>query len=343
MNSLAWRIESEDDMIDFGRRLGAALPPRALLLLSGNLGAGKTTLTKGIAEGLGVAAADEVSSPTFTLIHEYGDPVRLYHIDLYRLEEPRQFFTLGIEEILDRQAVTVIEWPERFLRLLPPDHLTLRLERAGDARTITITGSDVVPVPAILSTASQPMDAHPHSGESNQPGEAKETYALVAYLPEPIADYLNALRIRLDPGSEPHAHVTLLPPRQLSGTPEQAKHQLREYTATLESFTLDLADVEVFRETNVVFLAIGAGDHKLYRIHAALNSGALCFAEPFHYHPHITLVQFQPADQVAAKAGETRLGWQAYQGPRQFVVNRLTFVKHIGGNRWLDLDWYDLK
>ncbi len=79
------------------------------MLLIGNLGAGKTTLVKGIAEGLGAAAADDVTSPTFTLIHEYGDPARLYHIDLYRLEKARQVAAQGIEELFDSDAQVVIE------------------------------------------------------------------------------------------------------------------------------------------------------------------------------------------------------------------------------------------
>ncbi len=154
MKSLSWRIDGEEAMIAFGRKLGAVLPSRALLLLSGNLGAGKTTLTKGIAEGLGAAAAEEVSSPTFTLIHEYGDPVRLYHIDLYRIEDPRQFYTLGIEEILERNAVTVMEWPERFLRMLPQADFVLTLSHAGEGRTITIATPSDTDLPAILATAS---------------------------------------------------------------------------------------------------------------------------------------------------------------------------------------------
>ena len=104
--------------------------------LAERLGAGKTTLAKGIVKGLGAASPDEVSSPTFTLIHEYGE--RVYHIDLYRIETEREVRTLGLEEILDRDAVILVEWGERFPHLWPPGHLEIRLETVGDARRITL-------------------------------------------------------------------------------------------------------------------------------------------------------------------------------------------------------------
>ena len=92
-------------------------------------------------EGLGVGLANEVSSPTFTLIHEYGDPPKLYHIDLYRLEESHEVASLGLEEIFDRNAIVVIEWGERFPELMPQDRVEVRIFYGEkDNRTITITG-----------------------------------------------------------------------------------------------------------------------------------------------------------------------------------------------------------
>jgi len=107
--------------------------------LIGNLGAGKTTLAKGIVEGLGAAHPDEVSSPTFTLIHEYGAGV--YHIDLYRLDRADQVAGIGLDEILERQAVVLIEWGERFPELMPVERVEIRLRAAagGDAREITVS------------------------------------------------------------------------------------------------------------------------------------------------------------------------------------------------------------
>jgi tRNA threonylcarbamoyladenosine biosynthesis protein TsaE len=123
---------SEDESIQLGARLSQLLPAGALVLLIGNLGAGKTTLAKGIAQARGAAAANEVSSPTFTLIHEYGDPPLVYHIDLYRLDEAREAAALGLDELLERGALVLIEWGERFPELWPRDHYEIRIT-TGDA------------------------------------------------------------------------------------------------------------------------------------------------------------------------------------------------------------------
>lgn len=127
---------SEEETIELGRRIARELPRKAVVLLIGNLGAGKTTLAKGIISGFGAAEPEEVSSPTFTLIHEYG-PV--YHIDLYRLDRPEQVATLGLEEIFDREAIVLIEWGERFPELMPPGCIEIRLRAIGtDTREIVI-------------------------------------------------------------------------------------------------------------------------------------------------------------------------------------------------------------
>lgn len=117
---------SEEETIELGRNIARDLPRPAAVLLIGDLGAGKTTLAKGIVGGLGAAAPEDVSSPTFTLIHEYGHG-RVYHIDLYRLEKPAELASLGLEEIFDRDAVVLIEWGERFPALMPPQRIEIRL------------------------------------------------------------------------------------------------------------------------------------------------------------------------------------------------------------------------
>ena len=128
---VAYTTTSEAETIALGVQLAHALPPHAVVLLIGNLGAGKTTLAKGIVQGLGAAAPDDVSSPTFTLIHEYGEG-RVYHIDLYRLEEPREVATLGLEELFDRDAVVLIEWGERFPQLMPDDRVEIHIRATDD-------------------------------------------------------------------------------------------------------------------------------------------------------------------------------------------------------------------
>ncbi len=125
----AFRTASEAETIALGERLARELPPRGVVLLIGNLGAGKTTLAKGIVSGFAAAPPEDVSSPTFTLIHEYGGG-RVYHVDLYRLENPREAATLGLEELFERDAVVLIEWGERFPQLLPAERTEIRIRTA---------------------------------------------------------------------------------------------------------------------------------------------------------------------------------------------------------------------
>ena len=122
-----FETHSEEETIELGRQIAATLPKRAVVLLIGNLGAGKTTLAKGIVSGLGATAPEDVTSPTFTLIHEY-DQGRVYHIDLYRLDRAEEVATLGLDEIFDRESVVLIEWGERFPQFLPEDRMEIRLE-----------------------------------------------------------------------------------------------------------------------------------------------------------------------------------------------------------------------
>jgi len=115
---------SEEETIELGRKIARDLPKRCVVLLIGNLGAGKTTLAKGIISGLGAGNPEEVASPTFTLIHEYPGA---YHIDLYRLDTAAQVATLGLDEIFDRDAVVLIEWGEKFQNLMPADRIEITL------------------------------------------------------------------------------------------------------------------------------------------------------------------------------------------------------------------------
>ena len=147
MKSRIFHTQSEEETIAAGEEVAAELPPKAVVLLIGNLGAGKTTLAKGVVKGLGAAQPDEVSSPTFTLIHEYSPSV--YHIDLYRLDREDQVATLGLDEIFDRTAVVLIEWGERFQRLMPEARIEIRLRATGEnSREIEVRSTMEVPSPA---------------------------------------------------------------------------------------------------------------------------------------------------------------------------------------------------
>jgi tRNA threonylcarbamoyladenosine biosynthesis protein TsaE len=137
--------KSDVDTIAVGRKLAALLTPPQLLLLTGDLGTGKTTLVKGIAQALDAAEPDEVTSPTFTLLHEYegtreGKPVKLYHLDVYRLEGERQLETLGLDDLLTEDALVLVEWGEKFRSLKKRATGEIAIESAGgDARKITVT------------------------------------------------------------------------------------------------------------------------------------------------------------------------------------------------------------
>jgi tRNA threonylcarbamoyladenosine biosynthesis protein TsaE len=140
MKSTRYRTRSEDETIALGRSLAAEWPRPCVALLIGNLGAGKTTLAKGITAGAGAAGEDDVSSPTFPLIHEYGEPAQVYHIDLYRLDTEEEVETLGLDEIFARDAIVLLEWAERFPGLLPEKRIEVRIEAADDdEREIEVT------------------------------------------------------------------------------------------------------------------------------------------------------------------------------------------------------------
>jgi len=141
MTRQVYRTSSEAETIALGEQLARELPARRVVLLIGNLGAGKTTLAKGIVQGRGAASRDEVSSPTFTLIHEFGDG-SVYHIDLYRLDELHEVETLGLDELFDREALVLIEWGERFPQLLPADRTEIRITPVDDdGRRIEVTST----------------------------------------------------------------------------------------------------------------------------------------------------------------------------------------------------------
>jgi tRNA threonylcarbamoyladenosine biosynthesis protein TsaE len=143
--------QSSEETIALGREIAAKLRPPVLVLLKGDLGAGKTTLTKGIISGLGAAREEEVTSPTFNLVHEFRNrppagsgecqpPCKVYHVDLYRIENFHDLETLGIEDALSEKAIVIIEWPERFTFRTDWPTLEIRLEHAdGDTRRISIS------------------------------------------------------------------------------------------------------------------------------------------------------------------------------------------------------------
>jgi tRNA threonylcarbamoyladenosine biosynthesis protein TsaE len=142
MSSREYITRSAEETIALGRELAPTLKDVRIVILRGDLGAGKTTLVKGIAEGLRAASQEDVTSPTFTLIHEFhGSEVNLYHVDLYRIETERELATLGLDELFAEEGnLVVLEWGEKFPRLVRERDAEIAIERRGEwDRKITIT------------------------------------------------------------------------------------------------------------------------------------------------------------------------------------------------------------
>jgi len=130
---------SAEETILRGREIGASVKPPVLILLSGDLGAGKTTLTKGIVSGLGAAPEEEVTSPTFTLVHRYDHGARVYHVDLYRVVDFHDLETLGLEDMFSENAVVIVEWPEKLTLRTDWPIVRIQLEHVSeDTRKISI-------------------------------------------------------------------------------------------------------------------------------------------------------------------------------------------------------------
>lgn len=132
---------SPEETLALGRRLASELRPPALVLLYGELGAGKTTLVKGIVSGLGLASEEEVTSPSFVFVHAFTNGTRLYHVDLYRIEEPTELESLGLEDLLAEQAIVLVEWAERLALPVLAPACRVHLEALADQqRRIRVEG-----------------------------------------------------------------------------------------------------------------------------------------------------------------------------------------------------------
>jgi tRNA threonylcarbamoyladenosine biosynthesis protein TsaE len=138
---LEFVTHSPEETIELGAKLARQLPHPCLVILEGELGSGKTTLVKGIVSGLGVARQEEVTSPSFTLVHEYGADRKVYHADLYRVEGAREQSTLGLEDLLEQEATVIVEWGEKLIDQDVDVQVRIRMELLdGEDRHITIEG-----------------------------------------------------------------------------------------------------------------------------------------------------------------------------------------------------------
>ena len=140
-----FQTHSAEETTELGCRLAPELKPGSIVLLRGDLGAGKTTMVKGIAEGFQAAKAEDVTSPTFTLIHEYRGPaVTLFHIDLYRIDTQRELDTLALDDLMTAQSILLIEWGEKFARFAKERDVEIAIEHRGaDDRVVTIKNQNL--------------------------------------------------------------------------------------------------------------------------------------------------------------------------------------------------------
>lgn len=167
-------------------------------------------------------------------------------------------------------------------------------------------------------------------------------FALVTYIPDPLGDFLDQLRRELVPGCLPRAHVTVLPPRPLQAPVSEAVENLGRRVQDLPSFEIEARGVEVFGNSSVVYIALGAGHQELNRMHGLLADGPLEYQEPFPYHPHITLAQDLKTENLAEICEAAARRWAEFRGSRSFPVETLTFVQNTLQNRWLDLARWSL-
>lgn len=160
MASREFLTHSSDETLERGREIGSRLKPPALVLLTGELGAGKTTLTKGIVGALGAAEEDQVTSPTFTLVHKYDHDSVVYHVDLYRVGDFHDLETLGLEDFLTEQAILIVEWPEKLTLRTDWPVVRILLEHIGEG-TRRITIQDESGILGSLEEQARPRDHKP--------------------------------------------------------------------------------------------------------------------------------------------------------------------------------------
>ncbi len=182
----------------------------------------------------------------------------------------------------------------------------------------------------------------------NGRGTGINSSALVTYLSGPLADFLDELRHDFGPDSRAKAHVTVLPPRQLTSSAPHASaawnalDELKIRLQDFQPFRVEIGEIEVFPVTNVIYASIQVGYDELQRMHEVLNTGLVAFEEPYPYHPHVTIAQELAPQDVAAAAAFARWRWSEFRHSRSFMVERLTFVQDTLEKCWTDLATLDL-
>jgi|HubBroStandDraft_6_1064221.scaffolds.fasta_scaffold131656_4 2'-5' RNA ligase len=163
------------------------------------------------------------------------------------------------------------------------------------------------------------------------------SFALVTYIPEPLAGFLDRLRQELVPNCFLKAHATVLPPRPLSAPAESAWKVICKLAREFPPFDIQLGDIDVFPVSDVIHIQIAGGSDQLKRMHAAMNVEALQFREEFPYHPHITLAQQLKSDEVDELVHVARARWAECACPKFFRADKVVFVQSTKHKEWLDL------
>ncbi len=163
------------------------------------------------------------------------------------------------------------------------------------------------------------------------------SFALVSYIPEPLAGFLDNLRRELVPSCFLHAHVTVLPPRPLRVSPAVSWDAICSAAKNFKPFDLELGEIEIFPVSDVIFVGVRTGLESLKAMHDALNRDGLLYGEPFPYHPHVTVAQSLQPDQLDEFYHVARRRWREYREARGFRVERVTFVQNTRRDVWLDL------
>lgn len=162
-------------------------------------------------------------------------------------------------------------------------------------------------------------------------------YALVSYIPEPLAEFLDGLRRELVPSCFLASHVTVLPPRPIQSTAQAALEQVEAQCRDVHPFCIKLGAIETFAASSVIYLGIQDGFDTLVNLHADMNTGHLGFGEPWPFHPHITLAQNFDPTLLNEKFELAERRWREWQGPREFGVQELCLVQRTNCQNWISL------
>jgi 2'-5' RNA ligase len=168
-------------------------------------------------------------------------------------------------------------------------------------------------------------------------GRTLGQFALVSYLSDPLASFLDRLRLDLDPECSPHAHVTILPPRPMSCEIREALDELIDESRLFPPFDVELGDIRLFPVSNVIYIEIARGERELRKLHGLLEKGRLRYKCRFDFHPHITIGQDLNPELNQQAFEIARDKWNGWDGPKSFTVENLSFVQNVAPLVWVDI------